>query len=131
MSDTHNSIQTIRCNACNQTFKTASTLRSHRYNNKNGKCKKLLEQKTVKARASELIDQMNPEEIIDAVENKKKNEDMQKEMQKDMQNLNQKMNTLIEQNEYQKRQMSCIEKQNNEMKDMMLEFNKNPQLVIL
>jgi hypothetical protein len=125
----------LTCSVCNQVFNTASTLRSHRSRlGKSGKCRAQVEQK----KASDIISQLRPEEIIEAVDKKQKNEKNEEALE----DLKSMMNTLIEQNEYQKRQIieqNAYQKRQNEehnnkiseLKDMMIDIQNNPRLLIV
>ena len=70
---------------------------------------------------------MDPSKVVDAVEKQVKVEKNEEHMESMMS----KINTLIRQNEDQNNKIDKLSKQNDELKDMMVDMQNNPRLMII
>ena len=117
------------CGDCHQNFDNNEAFRKHRSRNKSaiesGKpsCAQKLQLRIQKRQ----IDNMNKEDIVNVMNEASKTNEILEQLKKQTQ-LNERLQQKVDNLDSK---MSGIEEQNREMKDMMLEFNRNPQLVIL
>ena len=92
----------------------------------------------MKKRVNSLISTCNASNIIDAMEKKQKLEENDEKLKQKLdesdqkfEELMQKMNTLIEQNEYQRKQNEEQNKKISELKDIMVDMQNNPRLMVI
>lgn len=117
------------CEICTKSFNNADSLRQHKYRSRKQtlSCK----QKEVKRKHIEIISHIEPKDLIEAVENKEKN----KKNEESLDELKQMVNTLLEENKSQKQQnalnMEKLSKQNEELKEMMVDMQSNPRLLMI
>ena len=104
------------CEHCLKTHKSSEALRKHRKRHSVQECKNTL----MKKRANSLIAEMDPADLIEAVDKKRKHE----KDQDNFEELKQMVGSL-------KNQMDSLSRQNEELKDMMIDMQNNPRLLYI
>ena len=111
------------CDQCGGVFATKSSLYNHRSINK-GACKIKKDRKRIRKEASNAISNLDSTQILTAVEEQESTKDLLK-------NLTNEVRELRRQNFVQSEQMEKLSQQNNELKDMMIDIQNNPKLVLV
>ena len=117
------------CDMCNKQYTSADSLRQHKYRSKKGLlgCK----HRADKRRVAQITSQIDPQQIIEAVEKKQKHE----KDEETLQDLKEMVSTLIQQNNDQKQenkeQLDKLSRQNEELKEIMVDMQKNPRLLMI
>lgn len=111
----------MKCEICQQVFTNANSFRSHKSRLANyGLCKGRLERK----KASEIIVNVEHRELVKAVQNNNNNEETLKELKNIVSALTMKIDQIQHQN-------TVIQQQNDQLKDMMIDMQSNPRLLIV
>jgi TolA-binding protein len=124
------------CVNCGKVFKTNSALKSHKSRSNsavesgNLSCVEKMQRKRQKVQ----IDNMSREEIREAVNISNQNETtnaLLEDLRDQLGRQNVKMDSLIQQNEDQKKQNEEQNKKISELKDMMIDMQNNPRLLMI
>ena len=117
----------MECTICGTIFKTKGQRDTHKYRNKLGQCKVRAD----KRRVAQITSQIDPQDIIEAVEKKQKHE----KDEETLQDLKEMVSTLIQQNKDQKQenkeQLDKLSRQNEELKEIMVDMQNNPRLLMI
>ncbi len=114
----------MQCLVCGQQFTNANTFRSHKSRSaKFGTCKSRFDKK----RANSLIAEMDPADLIEAVDKKRKHE----KDQDNFDELKQMVGSLTNEIKNQNKKIDSLSKQNEELKDMMIDMQNNPRLLYI
>ena len=118
------------CTLCDKSFSNKHALTNHisrnkRYKNSNQPdCQERKRRQAVRSEASRILNSKEPEEIVET-------HDLLKQMSSRMDTVIHQNQALIQQNQTLQSEVSEIKQQNNEMKDIMLDIQKNPHLIVL
>lgn len=120
----------ITCNQCGSSFVNKRSFDVHKSRNQKEpiwKCKEKLDKKRVRAEASTIIESYDPESILKIA----KQAETQEQTNVLLKQLTAQVTKLEERNAEQSQQMEKLSQQNNELKDMMIDIQNNPKLVLV
>jgi flagellar motor protein MotB len=107
----------MKCEVCDQIFNNANTFRSHKSRLANlGLCKRRADKK----KASELVAKMDAKDLVEAIEQKQKND----KNEESLEDLKQMIGKLTSKIDYQNSKIDSL-------KEMMVDMQNNPRLLVI
>ena len=124
---------TFRCDDCKAEFKSQSSLRKHVYRSARSKetCAQRQKTREQQIKKEKIISQLTPGELIAAIENKECTKAILEKMSDQLEHQNRKLEHQNDKIDYQNSKIDSLVTQNNELKDMMIDLQNNPKLLVV